>query len=87
MSETKLVTPIVHLNGTSKAELLRLREEFYAALDAAVAALREMAPNGRDYYPGEAGLMERAVEQHRRRCASLTDLMREMEEECRAIQG
>jgi hypothetical protein len=58
MSETKLVTPIVHLNGTSKAELLRLREEFYAA-----------------------------VEQHRRRCASLTDLMREMEEECRAIQG
>lgn len=80
------VCPIVHDNGTSKAELLRLREEAYAAISDTVEKLRQMAPNGRDYYP-EPGRMEQAEEQHKRRCRALTDMLTELEAECLAING
>lgn len=81
----QIVTPIVHLNGTSKDELLALRENVYSALDSTLAALRQMGPNGRDYYP-EPGRMQRAEDQHRRRCQLLTDLMEEIEQECGMIE-
>jgi hypothetical protein len=79
-----IVSPIVHCNGTSAAELLDLRETAYAALDAAAAALCQMAPNGRDYYP-QPGLMTQADAQHRRRVQAIRDIMQEIEAECFAI--
>ena len=44
-----LVVPIVHMNGTSRGELLKLRETVYLALRQAEKALKQMSPNGQDF--------------------------------------
>jgi hypothetical protein len=41
--------PTVNLNGTSKAALIQYRLDAITALEAALDALREIAPHGRDY--------------------------------------
>jgi hypothetical protein len=46
-----MTIPTVHLNGTSKDELLRQLFDAGSAVQAAMKALGEAAPNGRDYYP------------------------------------
>lgn len=79
-----LVVPIVHLNGTSKDSLLEMREAFYSKLRDAERGLREMAPNGRDYYLVD-GLFEKAMVQHKRRMDMLKKLFDEIEYECRYI--
>lgn len=59
-SKTKVIAPLVHLNGTSKQELIEQRAN---AIDALTEAGRQLAfagPNGRDYYP-EPGLMQEQV--------------------------
>lgn len=78
------VLPIVHLNGTSRERLLAVRDVAYCKLDAAMDAMRDMAPNGRDYYP-QPGLMEKAVEQHQRRLSVVKALMDEIQEEVDAM--
>jgi hypothetical protein len=76
-TEIAIVHPIVHLNGTSREELIELRCKTYAAINDAYAVLKRMAPNGRDYYP-EPGLMDLAVAQHTRRMQTLDDLLKEL---------
>ena len=76
--------PIVHDNGTSKQSLLDSRDDVYDALRAVLERLRDMAPNGRDYYP-DPGRMERAVELHRARGQYVLDLMTAIEAEMDAI--
>lgn len=44
-----LVTPCVNLNGTDKAELVRQQMDVVKALDAAIQAMVEATPYGRDY--------------------------------------
>jgi predicted HAD superfamily phosphohydrolase len=75
-----LIVPILHLNGTSKQELVQLRCQAYRALDKAIEALKNMAPHGRDYYP-VPGLLTKAQEQHLRRLKALADVQAELEEE------
>jgi hypothetical protein len=79
-----LVLPIVHLNGTSAEELLRLRQDAHSALDKAVVALQQMAPNGRDYYL-ESGRFEEALAQHEWRLIALTEIMEEIAAESEEI--
>lgn len=81
-----IVVPIVHDNGTSKRCLLEYREAAYSSLQDALESLKEMSPNGRDYYP-DPGRFEKAVAQHTRRMRVITDLMVELEAECAAING
>jgi hypothetical protein len=64
------------MNGTSRQELLALRKTTYRAVHAAVLAVQQMAPNGRDYYP-DPGRFERAQAQHQRRLAILRALLEE----------
>jgi len=80
MSNENLVLPIVHLNGTSRKELVDLRCEFGRKLRDAVEALTAMSPNGRDYYP-EPGRLEKATAQHKRRLDTLHALYVEIESE------
>lgn len=82
---SNVVLPTVHLNGTSSKELCQLREDAYLAINAALDAMRQMAPNGRDYYP-VPGSMERAQEQHRRRCLALQRVADEISYEAVEIQ-
>lgn len=80
-----IITPIVHLNGTSMDSLISDRCDAYAAIQTALETLAKVGPNGRDFYP-EPGRMDKAVAQHQRRMKVLSDLMAEIEEECRLIE-
>ena len=77
---TEIVSPIIHGNGTSKAALMKLRDDFYVSLNTARDLLCRLAPNGRDYYP-DPGRMEKAQEQHWRRMNILAALIEEIEQE------
>jgi len=87
--EIRQQTPLVHLNGSGRESLCDMREAVYSKLQEAEDALRQMAPNGRDYYIAEDGpqRLERATASHFRRLETLARLMEEMELECEAIQG
>lgn len=71
--------PTVHMNGTSKAELLDTLGEASEALDAAYRAVKQAGPNGRDYYPLGPGEMARAVTEHESRLLRIDDLKAEIE--------
>ena len=43
--------PIIHLNGTSKEDLLQQYLDAGHAIEAALRAMAKASPNGRDYYP------------------------------------
>ena len=77
-TKTKIIVPIVHLNGTGKQELIRQRDDAWRALDKAYKAIVAMSPNGRDYYP-QPGLMEQAVAQSERRQRLIHSIMEEIE--------
>lgn len=81
---TKTILPVIHMNGTSKEELLEQRLDAVRALREVRARLATMHPNGRDYYPVD-GLYQKAVEQHQRRAQVVVDLMREIEEEAALV--
>jgi hypothetical protein len=50
----EIMKPIVNLNGTSARELVESRLDAADALQAALEALRRIAPHGRDYPNGAA---------------------------------
>lgn len=76
----KIVCPVVHLNGTSRTDLMQQIEDAYDACRNLLTKLKAAAPNPRDYYP-VSGLMDKALEQHNRRMKVVTDLMTELEEQ------
>lgn len=79
------IAPIIHLNGTSRLQLIDNLEAVWYAIDKAMDALREAGPNGRDYYP-QTGLMDKALEQHRWRGETLEAVKRSITEEMMLIQ-
>src|SRR5262245_27547649 len=83
--EEPLVLPIVHLNGTSRAELERQLVDATQAVREAIDALSQASPNGRDYYPGGPALFEAARKQHERRAKVLRDLCNELERDTIAL--
>jgi hypothetical protein len=78
-----IVTPIIHLNGDRRETLLDNLERAFRAVRAAMDALRQCAPNGRNYYP-EPGRLQRAERQHRERQEHLQAVYQSLEAE--AIQ-
>jgi len=75
-SPISLTVPTVHLNGTSREELLRQLQDAWQAVFQARDALAKASPNARDYYPqGEHAYPDRrarallAVEQEISRLA------------------
>lgn len=78
--EHRVLVPTVHLNGTPGESL---RDELQEALDAvrnASGRLVAASPNGRDYYPQEAGATVRVQEQHGARLRHLDNVRLELEE-------
>ena len=71
--------PTVHYNGTSKEELIKQLCHAANSIDTAFDALRQTAPNGRDYYPQGPEAFERAIIQHRDRMARLDAIKEELE--------
>lgn len=78
-AETPLAIPALHLNGTSKGELIRQLSDAAHAVTKAHAALRDGAPHGRDYYVQPLGTFEIAEAQHIERLRKLEAVHQELE--------
>ena len=70
--------------GTCVAELVRLRKNANVALDQALATLRAMAPNARDYVDSSG--FESARARYREWVAQLDGMRREITRQAVALQ-
>jgi hypothetical protein len=75
-----MIHPTVHLNGTSKKELLNQWRAIYLALATARDTLRESGPNGRDYYPQGPDAIRTAETEHCERLAKIESVMEDLDE-------
>lgn len=75
-----MIAPCVHLNGTSKHELLVQLETAARAVSAAQNALDSATPNLRDYYPLGDDRYRQAIAEHQSRQQRLADVYRELRE-------
>lgn len=69
-----MMAPTIHLNGTSRDELIAQLETASLALYDAEQALAGMAPHGRDYYPQGPQALEQALAEHGARLQALQAL-------------
>jgi len=74
-----MMTPTIHLNGTSAEELLEQYRKVLEALREAHRAMAEAAPHGRDYYVQGTGAPSRAIHQHVDRLKAITELIEDYE--------
>lgn len=70
-----MTVPTIHLNGTSGERLADAYASAAAAIEVALEALRETAPNGRDYYPQGPDAMESAIREYQARDRALRAMM------------
>jgi len=75
-----LLMPVIHLNGTSKERLIEALCEASNKLNDAYEALKETAPNGRDYYPIGPSAIITAQEQHHSRLRRLDEIKSEIDQ-------
>ena len=71
--------PVVHLNGTGKEELLKFYDDAFTKLESAYQALKQAAPNGRDYYPISAFAIAGAQNDHQNRLRLIDSVKDEIE--------
>jgi len=73
--------PIIHLNGSSKASLIKVYEQAAFAIGESVDYLQDTAPDSRDYYvsPDPTAFSE-ATKEHLARMEKLNSVMKEMDE-------
>jgi hypothetical protein len=81
-----VVAPIIHLNGSGRQNLIDALAAAYSAIDSAAEAIKQTAPNGRDYYPAGPEALEAARKQYTRRIRALRDLQDELNEEIYLIE-
>lgn len=81
----ELAVPFVHLNGDRRETLLNNLENAYTAVMAAMDAMRQCSPNGRNAYCVD-GLMRRLEAQHRTRQEYLQAVADSLEAEAIALQ-
>ena len=76
--EQKMVAlPTVHMNGTSKAELVKQIRDAHVALQIAKNVMCNAAPHGRDYYPQGNDVYSSARAQHYSRLERIEAIMKE----------
>ncbi len=80
-----LTVPSVHLNGTSREELLRQVHDAGQAVWQARDALAKSSPNARDYYPQGELAYPAARAEHDRRARALLGVQEELEVLAEAI--
>ena len=75
-----MIFPTLHLNGTSKGDLLEGWLKISHALNDAITALCQEGPNGRDYYlAGPMGL-HTAQREHEARIAKVKEVKAEVDQ-------
>ena len=74
-----LAVPTVHLNGTSKKELMQQYLDAIRALKNARDIMQQGGPHGRDYYVQGNEATQVAIAQHRVRLQKVNDVIAELE--------
>ena len=82
-----MMIPTIHLNGTSRIALLAAHMEAGRKLRAAIDALRETAPHGRDYYPQGNGAISVAMREYQSRLDRLQGVLKELQDIAEAIDA
>lgn len=75
-----MMTPTVHLNGTSRDELVAQFERASNALALALQALMDAAPNARDYYVQNGDAFTKARTEHYARVERVQQVKDEIEQ-------
>lgn len=83
----RLTVPTIHNNGTSADELIETLCTASNALNDAYNALKQTAPNGRDFYPQGNDALRRATEEHTSRLNRLDEIKQEIDELTQAIDA
>lgn len=74
-----MMTPTIHLNGTNGDDLISQTTDAMLALFAAIKALRNAGPNGRDYYvQQDVTAFAQAQQQHEDRLAQLEAVLADL---------
>lgn len=76
----RLIAPLVHLNGSGRRSLLDGYTAAAQKVREALDALRDTAPNGRDYYPRGASALPRAIAEHDVRIQRLDAVLADLDE-------
>jgi hypothetical protein len=79
--------PCIHLNGTSKDRLIEDLCKASHALNEAYEALKQTAPNGRDYYPLGPDAFKQADKEHVDRLRRLDAIKGEVDQLTIAIDA
>jgi hypothetical protein len=82
-----MMVPTLHLNGTSRVELLNQQLEALQALRLALLTMRAAAPNGRDYYPQGPGALAKAQTEHELRLSHVQEALAGLEALAMAISN
>ena len=72
-----MITPTVHLGGTSRQDLLDQFMEAGHALSLALSKMQDACPNGRDYYLQGPDALSMAMQAHASRVARVQSVMAE----------
>ena len=75
-----MIFPTIHLNGTSKQQLLDDYCDVSHALNAAIEKMIENGPNGRDYYPAGDQAFPQAIKEHYDRIEKLHAVKAEIDQ-------
>lgn len=75
-----MMTPTIHLNGTSKSSLIEQNRIARTVLRTSIEALREARPHARDYYPQNEFAFGHALSEHNSRMDRLESVLHELEE-------
>ena len=78
--EEDLAVPSIHLNGTSRSELVMQIYNAVRALENAGNMLQKAAPHSRDYYVQNIGNFSKAQQQHLSRMLRLGSIQTELME-------
>ena len=74
-----MILPTIHMNGTSREELVAQLEFASMALETAYQTLKRAAPNGRDYYPQGPEAIGVATAEHMARLKKLDEVKHEVD--------
>ena len=74
-----MVSPTIHMNGTSRESLMAGYRAAYDAIGTAIDLLAKTAPHGRDYYVQDSNAINVAIAEHRTRMMQLEVAKAEIE--------
>ena len=79
-----MISPTLNINGSSADDLIQPRIAAYDALQAAIKALQQVTPNGRDYAHNDQSVADRQA--HYDRIKAIHTIAAELVAEAHAIK-